>query len=83
MPSDLSDDAAMEFQIYSSHHVSRRHLVGVASFLLKNVDRLDNGLIDLTIMPQTVFRVSDVIVQPARSSGDMTAIFSEEFVKIF
>ncbi|XP_069116115.1 synaptotagmin-11-like isoform X2 [Argopecten irradians] len=57
VPSDLSDDAAMEFQIYSSHHVSRRHLVGVASFLLKDVPKLDNGLVDLTIMPQTVFRL--------------------------
>ena len=57
MPSDINDDTILEFQVYSSHHVTRRHLVGVASISLRAIETLENGLVDLTIMPQTVFRV--------------------------
>ena len=57
VPSDINDDTILEFQVYSSHHVTRRHLVGVASISLRAIETLENGLVDLTIMPQTVFRV--------------------------
>lgn len=58
VPSDINDEVVLEFQVYSSHHVTRRHLVGVASISLRTIETLENGLVDLTIMPQTVFRVS-------------------------
>lgn len=58
VPSDINDETVLEFQVYSSHHVTRRHLVGVASISLRTIETLENGLVDLTIMPQTVFRVS-------------------------
>ncbi|XP_022330240.1 uncharacterized protein LOC111128726 [Crassostrea virginica] len=57
VPSDINDDTILEFQVYSSHHVTRRHLVGVASISLRAIETLENGLVDLTIMPQTVFRL--------------------------
>ena len=58
VPSEMDDKAAIEFQIYSSHNVTRRHLIGMSSILLKNISQLENGLADLTIMPETVYRVS-------------------------
>lgn len=58
VPSDLTEESAIEFQVYSAHHVSRRHLVGVASMTLKDIEGLENGIADLIIMPQTVYRVS-------------------------
>ena len=58
LPSDINDETVLEFQVYSSHHVTRRHLVGVASISLRAIETLENGLVDLTIMPQTVCRVS-------------------------
>ncbi|CAC5380377.1 unnamed protein product [Mytilus coruscus] len=57
VPSDMDDKAAIEFQIYSSHNVTRRHLVGMSSILLSNICELENGLADLTIMPETVYRL--------------------------
>jgi len=49
------------FQVYSSHHITRRHLVGMASVKLKDVENFDNGLIDLVIMPHTVYRVCKLL----------------------
>ncbi|XP_061173274.1 uncharacterized protein LOC133182440 [Saccostrea echinata] len=57
LPSDINDETVLEFQVYSSHHVTRRHLVGVASISLRAIETLENGLVDLTIMPQTVCRL--------------------------
>ncbi|KAJ8309317.1 hypothetical protein KUTeg_014191 [Tegillarca granosa] len=57
VPSDLTEESAIEFQVYSAHHVSRRHLVGVASMTLKDIEGLENGIADLIIMPQTVYRL--------------------------
>lgn len=59
VPSDINDETVLEFQVYSSHHVTRRHLVGVTSISLRAIETLENGLVDLTIMPQTVYRVSN------------------------
>ncbi|KAL5008999.1 hypothetical protein ScPMuIL_014580 [Solemya velum] len=56
-PTDLSDDATIEFQVYSAHQISRRHLVGVGSVLLKDLDMYEAGIVDLTLMPQTVYRL--------------------------
>lgn len=53
-----NEDGALEFQVYSSHHVSRRHLVGVASIRLIDVDKLTSGQVELLVTPQTVYRVS-------------------------
>ena len=53
-----TEEDAIEFQVYSSHHVSRRHLVGVASIHLNDVDSLVSGQVELLITPQTVYRVS-------------------------
>ena len=60
VPSDMDDKCAIEFQIYSSHNVTRRHLVGMSSIFLKDLCELENGLADLTIMPETVYRVSKI-----------------------
>lgn len=57
VPSDMDDKCAIEFQLYSSHNVTRRHLVGMSSILLKDLCELENGLADLTIMPETVYRL--------------------------
>ena len=61
MPSDITDESAIEFQVYSSHHVTRRHLVGVAAISLRDIEHLENGLKEMTIMPQSVYRVSSNI----------------------
>lgn len=53
-----NEEGALEFQVYSSHHVSRRHLVGVASVRLADVDKLTSGQVELLVTPQTVYRVS-------------------------
>ncbi|KAL8583873.1 hypothetical protein ACOMHN_040342 [Nucella lapillus] len=57
VPNEISEESALEFQVYSSHHVSRRHLVGVGTVRLLDVDNLPNGQVDLIIMPQTVYRL--------------------------
>ncbi|XP_052766249.1 synaptotagmin-17-like [Mya arenaria] len=54
---DLIEGSAIEFQVYSSHHITRRHLVGMASVQLKDVEKFDNGLIELIIMPHSVYRL--------------------------
>ncbi|KAK3764028.1 hypothetical protein RRG08_004392 [Elysia crispata] len=54
---DESEEGALEFQVYSSHHVSRRHLVGVASIRLVDVDKLTSGQVELLVTPQTVYRM--------------------------
>ncbi|ESO96569.1 synaptotagmin 21, partial [Lottia gigantea] len=57
VPSEINEDSAIEFQVYSSHHVSRRHLVGVGSVRLMDVENLCNGQVDLILYPQTVYRL--------------------------
>ncbi|XP_035826582.1 synaptotagmin-1 [Aplysia californica] len=57
VPGDDSEEPAIEFQVYSSHHVSRRHLVGVASIRLADVDKLSSGQVELLVTPQTVYRM--------------------------
>ncbi|XP_067680564.1 uncharacterized protein [Haliotis asinina] len=57
VPTEINEESALEFQVYSSHHVSRRHLVGVGSVKLTDVEKLTSGLVDLTLMPQTVYRL--------------------------
>lgn len=57
-PVEENEDGALEFQVYSSHHVSRRHLVGVTSVQLVDVDSLTSGQVELLVTPQTVYRVS-------------------------
>ncbi|XP_041350741.1 uncharacterized protein LOC121369750 [Gigantopelta aegis] len=57
IPSEITEESAIEFQVYSSHHVSRRHLVGVGSVQLMDVNQLPSGLFDLTLYPQTVYRL--------------------------
>ncbi|XP_055957201.1 synaptotagmin-15 isoform X2 [Patella vulgata] len=57
VPSEINEDSAIEFQVYSSHHVSRRHLVGVGSVRLMDVENLSTGQVDLTLYPQTVYRL--------------------------
>ena len=61
MPSEITEESDLEFQVYSSHHVSRRHLVGVGSVRLMDVEHFPGGQVELVITPQTVYRV--------RSSG--------------
>ncbi|XP_076464705.1 uncharacterized protein LOC143296567 [Babylonia areolata] len=57
VPNEISEESALEFQVYSSHHVSRRHLVGVGSVRLLDVDTFPGGQVELIIMPQTVYRL--------------------------
>ncbi|XP_045163194.1 synaptotagmin-11-like isoform X2 [Mercenaria mercenaria] len=54
---ELSEDSALEFQVYSSHHITRRHLVGMAAVQLKDIDKYENGLVDLVILPHSVYRL--------------------------
>ena len=54
---DITDESALEFQVYSSHHMTRRHLVGMASIFLKDVEKFENGLAELVILPHSVYRV--------------------------
>ncbi|XP_052273428.1 synaptotagmin-11-like [Dreissena polymorpha] len=54
---DLIEGAAIEFQVYSSHHITRRHLVGMASVQLRDIDKFDNGLTELIILPHSVYRL--------------------------
>ena len=61
VPSEITEESDLEFQVYSSHHVSRRHLVGVGSVRLMDVEHFPGGQVELVITPQTVYRV--------RSSG--------------
>lgn len=37
--------------------MTRRHLVGMASIFLKDVDKFENGLVDLVIFPHSVYRL--------------------------
>lgn len=60
---EISEESCLEFQVYSSHHVSRRHLVGVASVRLLDVDHLPGGQTELIVMPQTVYRVSNLVYE--------------------
>lgn len=55
---DFTENAALEFHVYSSEGRGRRHLLGVCSILLKEVDNLTDGKANLSLIPQTVFRVS-------------------------
>ncbi|KAK3576786.1 hypothetical protein CHS0354_014611, partial [Potamilus streckersoni] len=55
-PRDITDESSLEFQVYSSHHITRRHLVGMASVYLKDVDGFENGQTELVILPQAFFR---------------------------
>ena len=59
----VTDESALEFQVYSSHHMTRRHLVGMASIFLKDVDKFENGLAELVILPHSVYRVSAIILR--------------------
>ncbi|KAL4238844.1 hypothetical protein ACF0H5_003551 [Mactra antiquata] len=54
---DITEGSALEFQVYSSHHITRRHLVGMASVNLQDINKYENGLVDLTIMPHSVYRL--------------------------
>ncbi|GAB1601478.1 synaptotagmin-7-like [Argonauta hians] len=54
---DFTDDAALEFQMYSAEPRGRRHLLGVGTILLKDIDQLTDGKANLTLMPQTVLRL--------------------------
>lgn len=74
----MDDKAAIEFQIYSSHNVTRRHLVGMSSIYLSNLCELENGLADLTIMPETVYRVSYIT-----NTSNMQLKFSFKMVSFF
>ncbi|XP_070180492.1 synaptotagmin-C-like [Littorina saxatilis] len=57
VPTDITEESNLEFQVYSSHHVSRRHLVGVGTVRLLDVEHMPGGQIELIIMPQTVYRL--------------------------
>lgn len=56
-PVDFTENAALEFHVYSSEGRGRRHLLGVCSILLKEVDNLTDGKANLSLIPQTVFRL--------------------------
>ena len=55
----ITDESAQEFQVYSSHHMTRRHLVGMASIFRKDVYKFENGLAELVILPHSVYRISE------------------------
>ncbi|CAG5129889.1 unnamed protein product, partial [Candidula unifasciata] len=56
-PLEQREGGALEFQVYSSHHVSRRHLVGVTSVRLIEAGKPISGQVELFISPQTVYRM--------------------------
>ena len=40
----ITDASVLEFQVCSSHHMKRCHLVGMAQIFLKDVDKFENGI---------------------------------------
>lgn len=54
---DFNDESGLEFQVYSHDSVTRKPLLGVCSMRLAEIDHLEDGYAELTLLPQTYHKV--------------------------
>lgn len=58
VPSNINNKTVLKFQVYSSHHITKQHLINITSISLQTIKTLKNNLINLTIIPQTIFKIN-------------------------